>query len=192
MKPLLVAIAVLLLGACGSSSNEPASGASAADVKGTAKDVQAAEVASPPEVMVGASGYGAVQFGMAKEEADQAAKAPLGKSAIENACEPKGAPVADVVYLFPDGKLQAIAVHSSSVMAEGGGHVGMDADEIRTLYAGKIKESPLAGVAGGHVLKVTGFRNDAGLLFFTDAAGKVTAFRAGVGPALEGAGCTGA
>jgi hypothetical protein len=208
MNRLLVPIAALLLAACGPSANEPASGtpdpadvaaadaqpasSAATGAKSPAKAVQVDEGATATEVTVGASGYGAVQFGMAREEAEQAAKTAFGKNAIDGACEPKGAAPADVAYLFPDGKLQAIAVHTPGVMAEGGGRVGMDADEIRTLYAGKVSEKPQAGVPVGHVLKVTGFKNDAGLIFYTDAGGKVTGFRAGVGPALDAAACGGA
>jgi hypothetical protein len=60
----------------------------------------------------------------------------------------------------------------------------MQIDEIRTLYAGKLTEQPHKYVPNGRYLKVAG-PNGSGMIFETDADGKVTSFRAGIAPALD-------
>lgn len=204
---ILFATLPLLLAACQQSAQEPASAApDAADAatadaqsapaadasanglpvkRPSATDVPMSGTTAIPTATVGAAGYGAMHFGMSRDQAAQATGPRAGPAAEsqEGACESKhtGAQV-DVVYLFQGDKLQRIDVSTPNVMAEGGGHVGMQIDDIRTLYAGKLHEQQLKS---GYDLKVAGM-SGAGIIFETDAGGKVTSFRAGISPVLDG------
>ncbi len=156
--------------------------------KPSATDVPMPGATVVPTATVGHAGFGGVHFGMNRGDAESAASGVFDGTAQAAACEQvHRAGQADIVYLFRDGKLQRIDVRTPGVMAEGGGRVGMQADDIRTLYAGHLSEPQKASVPGGHDLKVAGQNGD-GIIFETDADGKVTAFRAGVASALDGAG----
>lgn len=204
---ILFATFPLLLAACQQSAQEPASAApDAADAatadaqsapaadasanglpvkRPSATDVPMSGTTAIPTATVGAAGYGALHFGMSRDEAVQATGAHAGPAAVpqEGVCESKhtGTQV-DIVYLFQNDELQRIDVRTPDVMAEGGGHVGMQIDDIRTLYAGKLHEQQLKS---GYDLKVAG-KSSAGIIFETDAGGKVTSFRAGISPVLDG------
>jgi hypothetical protein len=118
---------------------------------------------------------------MSLDEAQQTGK--VAGDAVEGNCQTQHiAAQFKVAYLFPNGKLQRIDVTTPGVMAEGGGHVGMQIDDIRTLYAGKLHEQQLKS---GYALKVTG-KNGDGIIFESDADGKITSFRAGISPTLDG------
>jgi len=215
---ILFATLTLLLAACDQSPPEPASAAPDAADTATADAQPAAAAQSPPTdapadalplkkpsatdatmpgatvapiATVGAVGYGALHFGMSRSQAEQAAGGAFAGSAQAGACQQVHNPdQPDIAYQFNGDKLQRIEVKTPAVMAEGGGHVGMQIDEIRTLYAGHLTELARKSVPGGHELKDVG-KNGAGIIFDTDADGKVTAFRAGVAPALDGAeGCS--
>ncbi|MEO7478901.1 MAG: lectin [Lysobacteraceae bacterium] len=205
---ILSAGLVLSLAACQQSAQESASGTpDAADV--VAVDTQPADATSETgsatdlpvmkpavndatmpvaaalvPVGVGASGYGALRFGMTRSEAEKAIEGSFNGSAEAGCQQARRAGQADVSYLFNDGRLQRIDVKTSTVIADGGGHVGMQADEIRTLYAGKLTEQPHKYVHGGLYLKAVD-KHGAGIVFETDANGIVTSFRAGVEPTLD-------
>ena len=71
-------------------------------------------------------------------------------------------------------------------IAPGGGKVGMDADEIRSLYAGRVEETPHKYIEGGSYLGVEDISGGKGkLVFATDASGKVTSWRVGVPPQVD-------
>jgi hypothetical protein len=141
-------------------------------------------VAATDAASVGAAGYGAVRFGMARSEAEKAIGSAFDAPA-QNGCQQVhrgGEP--DVSYMFDGGTLRRIDVKTPRVIADGGGHVGMQVDEIRTLYAGRLSEQPHKYVKGGLYLKAVD-KSGSGLIFETDANGSVSSFRAGTAPALD-------
>lgn len=207
---ILSALLPLAIAACQQSTQEPASGTpDAADV--TAADAQPAAQASAagsddadampvkkpvvddatvpaapaePTTSISASGYGVLRFGMTRGEAEKAMGSAFDAPARNDCQQVRRSGQPDVSYLFDGGKLQRIDVKTPHVIANGGGHVGMQADEIRTLYAGKIAESPSKYVKGGLYLKAVDESGN-GVVFETDANGAVTSFRAGLAPALD-------
>lgn len=202
---ILFAALTLSLSACQQSAQEPARAApDAADAattdaqptstessanalplkKSSATDVPIPGATAVPAVTVGVAGYGALHFGMNRREAEQAIGDAFNAPAQNGCQQVRRASQPDVSYLFENGKLERIDVRGPVVMADGGGHVGMQVDEIRTLYAGKLSEQPHKYVKGGLYLKVAG-ANGSGMIFETDANGIVTAFRAGLAPALD-------
>ena len=95
----------------------------------------------------------------------------------------------DVKYLFLDGALQRIDVGTPSVMADGGGRVGMEIDDIRSMYSGRINEGDSSDIPGGHSLTVAN-DNGGGIVFQTNGNGLVTAFHAAAAEAIDRAeGC---
>jgi hypothetical protein len=206
-RPLVLFVVLSLsLAACQQSSQEPTAAApDAADTatadaqstpvdssanalplkKPSATDVPMPGTAAVTAATVGAAGYGALRFGMSRDEAEQAAGAAFNGSTAASTCKQLRSPgQPDIAYLFDGDKLQRIDVKTPDVMADGGGHVGMQVEDIRTLYAGKLTELPHKYVKGGLYLKVAG-KNGSGLIFETDTSGKVTSFRAGIAPALD-------
>ena len=199
-------LAILLaLAACQKPAHEPASATpDAADVKAdeaqpaasqsiagaasasqpSATDMPLADTADAPMPTVDATGFGPLHFGITRGEAEKAlggafrAPAQPGCQQVHSTDQP------EVLYLFNGGKLQRIDVSGPRVMAEGGGHVGMQADDIRTLYAGRLSEQPDNAVKGGLDLKVAG-SNGNGIVFQADASGNITAFHAGVAQTLD-------
>ena len=203
---LWAASAAIALGGCGSPAPESASGTpDAADnavaeapaspaapehADPPAKDVQVPAIADGTEVTVSAAGYGKVKFGMTRSEVEQAAGGAFAPASGSGGCQATHAQAQpDVTYVFEGGKLQRIDVSTPTVVAEGGGRMGMDADEIRTLYGGKLSEKPRADVKTGHSLQVAASK-DSGIAFLADEGGKVEAFRAG-GALDAAAGCGG-
>ncbi|HTD29902.1 MAG TPA: hypothetical protein VK660_10990, partial [Xanthomonadaceae bacterium] len=94
-----------------------------------------------PIATVGAGGFGALRFGMSRSEAEQAAGGAFAGAASTGACvllKSPGQP--GVAYLFNGDKLQRIDVQAPEMMADGGGRIGMQIDDIRTLYAGHLTE----------------------------------------------------
>jgi len=202
----LCALLSLSLAACQQSAQEPPAAApdaadtATADAQSTpldssanavplkrpsATDVPMPGTAAVTAATVGTAGYGVLRFGMSRDEAEQAAGAAFNGPTKDSTCKQlrsSGQP--DVSYLFESDRLQRIDVKTPDVMADGGGHVGMQVEDIRTLYAGKLTELPHKYVKGGLYLKVAG-KNGSGLIFETDASGKVTSFRAGIAPALD-------
>jgi len=208
---ILFAALTLLLVACDQSPQEPASAAPDAADTASADAQPAAAQSTPadssastlpikkpsatdatmpgatvaPIATVGAAGYGELHFGMSRGEAEQAAGGAFTGSTQSGACQQvSSAGQPGIAYLFAGDKLQRIDVQAPAVMADGGGRIGMQVDDIRTLYAGHLTEQARKSVPGGQYLKVVG-KNGAGIIFETDADGKVTAFRAGVASALE-------
>jgi hypothetical protein len=83
-------------------------------------------------------------------------------------------------------KLVRYDVNNDAQVAPGGGKRGMDIDQIRKLYAGRIREQPDKYVPGAVDLRVSA-DDDSGsaLVFQADAAGKVTSWRVGQPPAID-------
>ena len=89
-------------------------------------------------------------------------------------------------FMIEDGKFVRYDVGNDKEVAPGGGSVGMSADEIAALYAGRIEEQPHKYVEGGKYLRIKDGDGGNGVLVFeTDAAGKVTEWRVGVPPQVD-------
>jgi hypothetical protein len=143
---------------------------------------------APPADTVGANGFGAVRFGMSVGDAEKAAGGALeAPDADPNACyiaHRSGQP--EIAYLFDDGKLARIDVRTPGVLADGGGRVGMQVDEIRTLYAGHLSEQPAKNDPAARLLKIGGDKPGVGgVIFEVDSTGTITRYRAGLPPELD-------
>jgi len=80
---------------------------------------------------------------------------------------------------------EVVRTSGTDEMAPGGGKVGLDADEIRALYAGRVEARPHQYIEGGQYLRVPATEGAGWLVFETDADGKVTSWRAGVEPQVD-------
>ena len=201
LRPL--ALLLLLLAACQPPVDEanapaptpadlattPATAPSALPIKqSSATDVPVPGSSALPADTIGANGFGAVRFGMNRADAEKAAGGALeAPDAGGKACyiaQRAGQP--EIAYMFEDGKLARIDVRTPGVLADGGGRVGMQADEIRTLYAGHLTEQPDKYDPTSRVLKIGGDKpGTGGVLFEVDGTGTVTRYRAGLPPALD-------
>lgn len=89
-------------------------------------------------------------------------------------------------FMIEGDRFARIDIDSADIVAPGGGRVGMHADQIGSLYAGRIEARPHKYVEGAQTLRI---RDPAGgngaLLFETDAAGKVERWRIGVPPQVD-------
>lgn len=136
-------------------------------------------------------GYGDLRFGMSAEEAKQAWAGEL--KALPNDIEvchylsPKSVKVpSDFALMIENGKFVRYDIGTDREPAPGGGRAGMSADEIRALYAGRVEEQAHKYVEGGKYLRVRDAAGGDGVLLFeADAAGTITAWRAGVVPQVD-------
>jgi len=136
-------------------------------------------------------GYGDLAFGMPSKAVRETWKAPLVGQAPANpggcyqlATDP--AAPKSLSLMIEGDKLVRYDVGNDTLVAPGGGRRGMDIDQVRKLYAGRIREQPDKYVPGAIDLRVSA-DDDSGsaLVFQTDAAGKVTSWRVGQPPAVD-------
>lgn len=138
-------------------------------------------------------GYGDMRFGMTEVDARAAWGGDLNGDASGAAADechyltPISSPVpSHFAFMFDGGKFVRYDVGNDKEVAPGGGRRGMSADQIRSLYAGRVEESAHKYVEGGKYLKVAANDGSAGkLVFATDAAGKVTEWHAGIEPQVD-------
>jgi hypothetical protein len=195
--PLTVLVLVLVLAACNveSPSQEAAQPPPPAAVDQPAQPVPPATAPSPTPApgLARFDGYGDMRFGMTEAEARAAWGGDLNgdaSGADDDACHYLN-PVREnassyFAFMIEGGKFVRYDVGNDREVAPGGGRRGMDADEIRSLYAGRVEESAHEYVDGGKYLKVAaGDGNPGKLVFETDAAGKVTGWRAGIEPQVD-------
>ncbi len=138
-------------------------------------------------------GYGALRLGMNAEEVRKAWGGELRGQAIADdagGCyflTPTGAKVPSDFSLMVEGdKFVRYDVGTVKEVAPGGGIRGMNADDIRKRYAGRIEERPHKYVQGGKYLRVA--PNDGSnevLVFEIDASGKVATWRVGQAPQVD-------
>lgn len=134
-------------------------------------------------------GYGPVHFGMTEAEVRAAWHGSLRDDGAGEACHylqpDDDRPTAHFALMIEHGKFVRYDVGNPDEMAPGGGKVGLDADEIRALYAGRVEARPHQYVEGGQYLRVPASEGEGWLVFETDADGKVTSWRAGVEPQVD-------
>lgn len=211
MKPLIPAIALLALAlaACnadhGPAANDATPSQATADPAAPPPLDQPAEDVPPATAPMTDSGqqaadaglarmdgYGDMRFGMSVDEAKQAWGGELQGAQPDEAggchyLSPKWVKQqSDFAFMFEGGKFVRYDVGTAKEAAPGGGKVGMGADEIDRLYAGRIEKMPHKYVEGGQYLVVADASGGSGkLLFETDKDGKVTEWRVGVPPQVD-------
>jgi hypothetical protein len=166
----------------------PATAASALPLKQpSATDVPVPGSVAPPADTVGANGFGAVRFGMSVGDAEKTSGRQFNGTPADSPCMLLNrVDQTGMTYIFVEGKLARIDVRTPGVLADGGGRVGMQVDEIRTLYAGHLSEQPAKNDPAARLLKIGGDKPGVGgVIFDVDGAGKVTRYRAGLPPALD-------
>ena len=210
-----IALLAFALAAC-NAERTPAEANDAASPANPAADAMANDPAAPPAMdqpaqdlppatapapgginqapdlgLVRMDGYGDMRFGMSADEAKKAWGGELkGVPAEEGACyylTPKWVTTpSDFAFMIENGKFVRYDVGTGKEIAPGGGKVGMSADEIGTLYAGRVEETPHKYVEGGKYLGVKDSNGGNGkLVFATDKDGKVTSWRVGVPPQVD-------
>lgn len=156
--------------------------------------------ATPPPAAVSASaktgpsfrGFDGAQFGMTSDQLRQAWAGALNGAAPASPGDchvltPASARSPRDVSLMVEGdKFVRYDIGTADAMAPGGGKVGMTVDQIRSLYAGRIREQPAKYTPGAIDLRVSA-DDDSGsaLVFETDAVGKVARWRVGQSPAVD-------
>lgn len=190
-RHLLLSVLVLALAACNPEPPAPSPVPEAALPPLDQPD-QGVPPASAPVPAAGKAGlarfdgYGDMRFGMSEAEARAAWGGELvgddgeGCHYLHPAWEHVPAYFA---FMFEGGRFVRYDVGNDGEVAPGGGRRGMDADAIRSLYAGRVEESLHKYVEGGSYLEVAAGDGSPGkLVFETDAEGTVGAWRAGVDP----------
>ncbi len=148
---------------------------------------------TPAEGTVSYAGFGPAKFGATAEAVRMAwGKDIKGDTPSEpGGChylypQPRAQGSYGVGFMIEGDKFARIDVDNADVVAPGGGRVGMGADEIRKLYAGRIEEQNHKYVEGGKYLRIKDSAGGNGvLLFAADAAGKITEWRIGVAPQVD-------
>lgn len=199
---LLPILLPLSLVACQREASEPASEAAPQVASPATPAVAPATSASPPVPASSAApapvdaslarydGYGDLRFGMRAAEARRAWGGEL--KAVPDATEPcyylwpTWARVpSDFALMIEGDRFVRYDVGNAREAAPGGGRVGMAAADIEARYPG-VEHRPHKYVEGGQVLRVArGAEGEGVLVFEVDAAGKVTAWRAGVPPQVD-------
>ena len=135
-------------------------------------------------------GYGDMRFGMSAEAATTAWGGELTRLGGEaDTCyylTPKWVAVpSDFAFMIENDKFVRYGIGTDKEAAPGGGKVGMSATQVYDLYAGRVEERPHKYVEGGKNLRIQSEDGASALIFEIDAAGKVTAWRAGVPPQVD-------
>ncbi len=134
-------------------------------------------------------GYGPVRFGMTEAEVLEAWDGTLRNDGAGEVChylQPDDEnPTAHFALMIENGRFVRYDVGNADMVAPGGGKVGLTGDEIRALYPGRVESRPHKYVEGGQYLRVPASEGSGWLVFETDAAGRVTSWRAGVAPQVD-------
>lgn len=151
----------------------------------------AAETPPSNEGQAGFAGYGDMKLGSTAEEAKTAWAGELnGKPGEAGGCyylTPKWVKKpSDFAFMIEGDKFVRYDVGTDKETAPGGGKVGMSVDQLDKLYAGSLQSTPHKYVQGGQYLSIaaSGVATSK-LVFETDAAGKVSAWRVGLSPQVD-------
>lgn len=195
---ILAAATIALLAACTAerpANSEPAPVA----MDQPAGDVPPATAPAPPPADgTGAGdarldGYGALEFGMSAQAMRAAWKTPLQGEPGDDGPQgcyhlsPAGLPSpAHLAFMLDGGRFVRYGTTSDTLVAPGGGKVGMTADEIRQRHPGPIAEQPHEYVEGGKYLRIADASGKGSVLLFeTDAQDRVTQWRVGLPPQVD-------
>ena len=196
---LVVAIATASLIACkpATPTEDVAPAATAeqpAETPAPAPEATAPDaVGTPPvsEGQAGFAGYGDMKLGSTAEEAKTAWAGELnGKPGEAGGCyylTPKWVKKpSDFAFMIEGDKFVRYDVGTDKETAPGGGKVGMSVDQLDKLYAGGLQSTPHKYVQGGQYLSIAASSvAPSKLVFETDAAGKVSAWRVGLSPQVD-------
>ncbi len=172
----------------------PAAEAPAADVAASVPEAAAPampDAAPPSDTQASFAGYGDMKLGSTVDEAKAAWGGELnGKPSEGSTCyylTPKWVKKAsDFAFMAEEGKFVRYDVGTDKEAAPGGGKVGMSTEELQKLYNGALQSTPHKYVEGGHYLSIAASGvAPSKLVFETDAAGKVSAWRVGLSPQVD-------
>jgi hypothetical protein len=91
-----------------------------------------------------------------------------------------------VGFMFEGGRFVRVDIDAADIEAPGGGRVGMSAQQIRRLYAGRVEERPHKYLQGGHYLRIGDVDGGKGVLLFeTGKEGQVKSWRVGLPPQID-------
>ncbi len=199
---LLIALASTALVACKPASPQAGSPPAPAPASASAPTAElpkstpdpvatapSAETAVDSQTSFG--GYGDMKLGSTVEEAKAAWAGELnGKPMEGSSCyylSPKWVKVpSDFAFMIEEGRFVRYDVGTDKQAAPGGGKVGMGTDELQKLYNNALASAPHKYVQGGHNLSVAASGvAPSKLVFETDAAGKVSAWRVGLSPQVD-------
>jgi hypothetical protein len=150
-----------------------------------------AATAAPADGQASFAGYGDMKLGSTVDEAKAAWGGELnGKPSEGSTCyhlTPKWVKKpSDFSFMAEDGKFVRYDVGTDKEAAPGGGKVGMTTEELQKLYANGLQSSPHKYVEGGKYLSIAASGvAPSKLVFETDAAGKVVAWRVGLSPQVD-------
>lgn len=202
----LLTLSALLLGACDRApsttpSEAPAEGAMVDDQP--LEDVPPATAApdalaslrvhTPAEGTISFDGFGPAAFGGTAEEVRMSWGADLGDAqpSEPGGChylipQPPRGEGYRVAFMIEGDRFVRMDVGTADVTAPGGGRIGMSAAEIHALYGGRVEVRPHKYEEGATYLRVTDAEGGAGVLVFeTDAAQRVDAWRVGLPPQVD-------
>lgn len=187
LAPWVLVAATLSLTGCQAEAPAPGDAAAAAEAPAPAMP----GTAPPSDTQASFAGYGDMKLGATVEEAKAAWGGELnGKPGQGSNCyylTPKWVKKAsDFAFMAEDGKFVRYDVGTDKQAAPGGGKVGMTVDELRKLYGHALQSSPHKYVEGGRYLSLAASgAAPSKLVFETDAAGKVSAWRVGLSPQVD-------
>lgn len=195
MRTLLLVSLVLVLAGCnapngdGRPAQTPASAATRMHPPVRTGGPQPAR--SVLDAMPDFSGIGPLRFGMTAQQMRKAWGLPLhGEAPAQDpqAChylQPRKDDTS-LLFMVEQDRFVRVDVRTPRIIAPGGGHVGMSAARIETLYPGRVQSAPGKYDAAAKVLSVPAPQGGrARLVFETDASGKVIAWRVGVPPQVD-------
>jgi hypothetical protein len=199
-----LSLAVLGLAACGERTTQapavaaPASSATVAPQATVAAaprpdPVAPVRGAMPAPGTFGVAGFGPAQFGASDEQVRMAWGSDLGdeKPAEPGGCyyllpQARSANGYRLGFMIENDRFARVDVDAVDIEAPGGGKVGMSAQDIDRLYAGRINRQPHKYVDGGHYLRIADAGGGPGVLLFeTDAKGVVSSWRIGLPPQVD-------
>ena len=191
--------AALSLAACKPEAPAPESSSRATEAPAAETAASVAEAPTPPapdtappsDTQASFAGYGDMKLGSTVDEAKAAWGGELnGKPSEGSTCyylTPKWVKKpSDFAFMAEDGKFVRYDVGTDKEAAPGGGKVGMTVEELQKLYGDTLESSPHKYVEGGKYLSIAASGvAPSKLVFETDAAGKVTAWRVGLTPQVD-------
>jgi len=147
----------------------------------------------PAPGAIGYAGFGPAPFGATEEDVRMAWGRDLTgpKPDTPEGCyylmpQPRTQAGYRIGFMFEDARFVRIDVDTPDIEAPGGGRVGMTTQDIQRLYAGHVQMQNHKYVDGGHYLRVPNPGGGSGVVLFeTDAAGRVTAWRIGEPPQVD-------
>lgn len=199
-SPLLLAMAIATTSLVACKPAAPAAEAPAATADQPAQTTPVAAETTAPAVaetppasegQAGFAGYGDMKLGSSAEEAKVAWGGELnGKPGEVGGCyylSPKWVKQpSDFAFMIEGDKFVRYDVGTDKETAPGGGKVGMSVDELDKLYGDALQSTPHKYVQGGQYLSMAASGvAPSKLVFETDAAGKVSAWRVGLAPQVD-------